>query len=295
MINLRKMTIKEINEKPFLINQINDLYGTVEASFFEYTYNDEVRWLYSYGQHCTIVAINGKYIDYASFMVDDDYNLTYMEYDDFCVYHQGDEGLVVLDEGSNVSESLSMLRRKTMNDSEQDGVIIHKSINNKTYEQMVVAYLCVYRDQEYYFPFNFEKPFFVAFLKGRKKEKYLLYETDSDYFSYDVITIKEFGLLDVLRNGSFTLQKEESIRRYFKVRYENKVGDCVLLMPFSRPMKIEELDKLIESKGFKREVGKNTLDYYNGLIKEKDEFYALVEAIKEHDKAIDKRIEKKLN
>lgn len=33
MIKLRKMTVEEVNNKPFLINQIDDLYHYVEDSF----------------------------------------------------------------------------------------------------------------------------------------------------------------------------------------------------------------------------------------------------------------------
>ena len=47
MIKLRKMTVEEVNNKPFLINQIYDLYHYVEDSFFEYVYKGEVRWLYT--------------------------------------------------------------------------------------------------------------------------------------------------------------------------------------------------------------------------------------------------------
>ncbi len=292
MIELRKMASEEINNKPFLINHIYDLYSHVEDSFFEYTYNGETRWVYSYGKNCMIIAIDGEYIAYATFMIDDDYNLTFMEFDNFSVYRHNDGSLVLLNDGSNVSEALEMHKRGDLKENELNGIIIHRQINNKTHEEMAVAYLCVYRDSKYFFPFNFKKPFFVAFMKGKKKQKYLLYETGTDYYSYDIITLKEFGLMDFLKEGSFTLQKEDPIRRYFKVKCENKVGKCTLLYPFSHPYKIDEIDALIHNKGFTRKVSENTLGYYNGMYPERDEFYALVEAIKVYDKKIEDDIKK---
>lgn len=287
MITLRKMTTDEINEKPFLINQINDIYHRVDNSFFEYTYEGETRWLYSCGQHCTILAIDGEYIAYASFMLDDEYNLIFMEFDDFDVYRHIDGRLMVSGEKSNTADALSMMKRETLSPDDLNGIIMHQQINKSTGEEMVVAYLCAYRDSKIYFPFNFKKPFFIAFLKGNKKTKYLLYETTTEYYSYDIITIKEFGLIEFLKNGSYTLQKDDTIQRYFKTKHENRYGDCILLYPFSHPFKIGEMDEIIESKGFTRNVNSNVIGYFNGSFKEKDEFYALVDAIKIYDANID--------
>lgn len=287
MINIRKMSIDEIKQKPFLISQIYDLYSTVDDAFFEYSYNGEDRWLYSCGQTLTIIALEGEYIAYSTFKVDDDYNLVYMEYDGFDVYRHTDGSLVVSDEGSNVSEALSMLKRGNVEDGELNGIIMHHQINKKSGEDMVVAYLTPYRESKIFYPFNFKKPFFVCFIKGNKKKKYLIYETDSDYFSYDIITIKEFGLREVLMNGSYTLQRGDSIIRYFKVKHENSVGSSILLMPFSHPYKLEEIDNLIKEKGFTREVGENTLGYFNGEYPERDEVFELIDAIKRYDNGID--------
>lgn len=111
MIKLRKMTVEEVNNKPFLINQIYDLYHYVEDSFFEYVYKGEVRWLYTTGSACTILAIDGIYIAYATFVLDEDYSISYMEFDDFVVYKNKDGSLVLLNEDSKVSESLDLYNR----------------------------------------------------------------------------------------------------------------------------------------------------------------------------------------
>lgn len=293
MIALRKMSIEEINNKPFLINHIDDLYHDVTNSFFEYVYNGEVRWLYSNGYTCTIIALDGEYISYASFVVDEDYNLTYMEFDDFEVYKHVDGNLVLTTKDKNVSESLAMFKRENASPSEQDGIIMHRQINNKTHEEMVIGYLCNYRSDPYYYAFNFDVPFYISFLKGKREKKYLIYETTPDYYSYDVITLREFGPIELLLNNSFNLQREENIRRYFKVKHESKRGVCTLLVPLSHPYKIEELDSMISKKGFKRAVSKNTIDYYNNSFPEKEEFHQLTKTIKEYDNSIDERMKKK--
>lgn len=294
MIKLRKMTVEEVNNKPFLINQIDDLYHYVEDSFFEYVYKGEVRWLYTTDSTCTILAIDGIYIAYATFVLDEDYSISYMEFDDFDVYKHKDGSLVLLNEDSKVSESLDLFNRGEIEEGEQNGIILYRQINNATNEEMIIGYLCNYREPARYFPFNFSKPFFIAFAKGNKYKKFLLYETDLDYFSYDIITIKEFGILEVLKNGAFSLQKDESIQRYFSVKYEDKKGNCCLLMPLSHPYKIEEIDKIIEEKGFTRKVSQNVLDYYNEVFPEKEEFFSLANAIAEYGESLSEIIKKEL-
>ena len=57
-------------------------------------------------------------------------------------------------------------------------------------------------------------------------------------------------------------------------------------MPLSHPYKIEEIDKIIEDKGFNRKVSQNVLDYYNEVFPEKEEFFSLAKAIAEYDESL---------
>lgn len=65
-------------------------------------------------------------------------------------------------------------------------------------------------------------------------------------------------------------------------------------MPLSHPYKIEEIDKIIEDKGFNRKVSQNVLDYYNEVFPEKEEFFSLAKAIAEYDESLSEIIKKEL-
>ena len=65
-------------------------------------------------------------------------------------------------------------------------------------------------------------------------------------------------------------------------------------MPLSHPYKIEEIDKIIEEKGFTRKVSQNVLDYYNEVFPEKEEFFSLANAIAEYDESLSEIIKKEL-
>lgn len=295
MVKLEKLNREEVNSKPFLINQIFDLYGGVPGEFYSYKYQGEDRWLYRDGLYATILGIEGEYIVYTSFMINEDYELSYMEFDDFYAALNDSGEMLLWKEGSKIAESVRLQKRaESACFNDLDGLITHHQVNTQTGEDMLVSYKSVYRSNPQYFQSAFSRPFMVCFIRNGKVEKYLQYTTSTDYLSYDIITIKEFGLMEFLQNGSYALQQDRSITRYFKVKAQKEDGTCVILYPLSRAYTPEEMDKMIEERGFTRKVDDDVIDYYNGNYLEVAEYQELAVAMNEYDKSIsgDKKLGK---
>ncbi len=285
MIKLEKLSLEEISEKVCYVEQLMELYeNDLSGEFYKYTYNGEERWLYCLNGYCTILSNDGEYILYTSFYVDrGDYSLIYMEFDKF---NAGvDNGEILLwREGDNISESLRTLDRSAMENNEgYSGLVIHHQKNVETGEDLLVSYQNQYREDGRIFSCNLQRPFVICFVDGKKITKYLNYRTNRDYLTYDMITIKEYGLSEFLKQGSYALQKEYEIRRYFKIRYQMSDGTCILGVPFSKCMTEEEMKKMIEDKGFRLEVPQYVIDYYNGEYEECNEYKELAEALKQFD------------
>ena len=284
MVNLRKLSIDEINNNQFLTNQIFDLYGEVSGKFFSYDYDGEERWLYRDDLYCTILSREGEYVLYTSFMIDEEYNLFYMDFDDFCVSRSKDGQMLLWQEGSSIAESLT-LQKRAVKDSvnDLDGLITHYQVNSDTGEDLLISYKTLYKKNAEFFQSNFLNPFSFSFINNGKLEQYLQFTTNMNYISYDLITIREYGLAQFLQNGSYALQKDKSITRYFKIRGQKSDGMCLLYYPFFKGHTLEEMDLLIEQKGFSRSVNDNMLDYYNGNYLEYSEYNDLASAIKNYD------------
>lgn len=288
MIKLEKLTPEEVNSKSFLVEQIYDLYGGVPGEFYSYKYENEDRWLYRDGLYCTILGIDGEYIIYTSFMIDEDYDVSYMEFDDFAVAKNKNGEKLLYREGDSIAESITMQKRSEGScDNDLDGLITHHLINTKSGEEALVTYKALYRDNPDYYQSLFRRPFIISFINKGKVEQYMQYMTSPDYISYDVITIKEFGLFEFLQNGSCALQQDRSITRYFKIKKQLKDGTCVLLYPLSKAYTEEDMKSMLEVKGFKSNVDDYVLDYYNGRYLECLEYKDLAEALKEYDKTYD--------
>ncbi len=283
MVNLEKMNVEELNNNQFLTNQIMDLYGEVSGDFFSYCYNGEERWLYRDDLYCTILGLDGEYVLYTSFMIDEEYNLFYMDFDDFIVSRSRNGEMLLWQEGSPIAESLAMQKRsKRASINDLDGLITHYQVNFATKEELIIAYKTLYKEKQEFFQSNFLKPLAFSFINDGKVEQYLEFTTNIDNLSYDLITIREYGLTQFLQNGSYALQKDKSITRYFKIRGQKSDGTCLLFYPFFKGYTLEEMDALITQKGFKRDVCDNMLDYYNGNYLECDEYKELALAIKNY-------------
>lgn len=297
MIELKKMSREEVNSKPFLINQIFDLYGGVPGEFYSYQYVGEDRWLYRDDLYCTILGIEGEYIVYTSFMLDEDYDVCYMEFDEFSVAKNKNGEKLLYREEASIAESLTMQKRNDgASNNDLDGLITHHLINTNSGEELLITYKALYRENPDYYQSLFYRPFIFSFINKGKVEQYMQYTTSTDYLSYDIITIKEFGLAEFLQNGSYALQKDRNITRYFKIKAQLSDGRCVLLYPLSKAFKEEDMNKKLEEKGFSRRVNDCVLDYYNGAYLECAEYKDLAEALQSYDKAqlSDKKLVKKV-
>lgn len=283
MIMLEKLSREEVNQNPFLTNQIFDLYGGVPGEFYYYKYQEKERWLYRDGFYFTILGIEGEYIVYTSFMMNEDYELSYMEFDNFSAALSSNGEMLLWKEGSPIAESL-ILQKRNKSENDLDGLLTLHQVNCNTKEEVLVSYKTCFRESASFYPGEFRNPVLICFKKEDKLERYLQFTTSLDYWSYDFLTIKEFGLNAFLQNGSYALQKERSITRYFKIKRQKADGTCILLYPFSKGYTLEEMDKMLEKKGFTRKMEEYLLDYYNRKCSEYDEYQELAKSLKEYDK-----------
>ena len=89
---------------------------------------------------------------------------------------------------------------------------------------------------------------------------------------YTAIVMNEQGILNTLINGTYRLEREDSLRRFAKARWMWN-GRYKDFWPFCRLYKAEELYKLVTDQGFRIDVPDEMLHVYN------EEDYT-VEAIK---------------
>ena len=118
----------------------------------------------------------------------------------------------------------------------------------------------------------------------KNNHHYELISFSDGMIGYKMIAISEYGLYDVLMNGSYNLLKDDTVNRYIKTFYVTEEGRPLEMMwPFCKFIKEEDILKEIESYGFGVKVPELLIDLYNG----KDKDVILIEdLIKLMDKVI---------
>ena len=284
MLKLERMTIDEINSKPFLINHILDLYDEIDGEYFKYQFNGTERYLYRSNENYTIMVTEEEYLLYTEFCLNDDYVPNYIDMVEFCASYMNGQ-LWTWQKDSEIIENIEVVERPAeLNVDGYSGIIKYSQIDLQTNNKIVISYRNQYREDQKIFSCNLSSPFVFLFIDEKSKlDGYMLFQTDYERFSYDLLTIKEYGLSAFLENGAYNLQKERTIERYFKIKGRLPDGTCLLMVPFARQFTKEEMFDYVVEKGFKKDVPDYLIDFHNKNYEECNEILELAEAMKKFD------------
>lgn len=115
---------------------------------------------------------------------------------------------------------------------------------------------------------------------GPNIKYYTKYEFGNGMLGYVLSTIKDYGFVKTMRNGSYDLQKSDRIVRYVKSAYLCKDGSYCDLWPFAMQKTTDEINKVIEEYGFKNQIPDILMNVYNDYDQVSCELHDLIEQIK---------------
>lgn len=287
MVELRKMSLDEVKKYPAIVDQVISMYGEITDDFYEYEFNDMKKILYRADSYFSILCMEGEYVLCSSFCLDEDYNLAYMEFGEFCASKSEDVD-VIWEVGSGIVQKLYNNKRTegTIN-GPFDGLVSYSQINEAANEGLVITYEVCYRENKKLHSGIMREPFLYSYVRGNKITNYTSLKADKDLLAYDIITIKEYGLRRYLDEGAYSLQKENMINRYFRVWFRFSDGTPITLYPLSRPYTNIEMRTMLQERGFKVDIPEYLLDYYNGEYEEQGEYAELAVAVQNYDKNVE--------
>lgn len=276
---LKACSLDEIKDSENYVDIIKENFGNLGGDFYKYNYLEKERIFYCDGLYCIIFNHDGEYLNYGILVMDENYNLDYASLDEFN-FSLKDGHLMTWD--SSVYETIDFYKKEDSVGDDYDSSIIYIQINSLTGEELVMAY--EWNDRGAYnrlYTSSLKEPYSLAFLQNKKLQKYVLVKAEQGLLAYDVMTIKDYGMTEFLKNGSYSLNKEKEIGRYYKVKGSLKNGKPIILYPFSKQYDALEMKTMIKDKGFKEEVPEYLIDFYNGNYEECEEYKEVINAIKD--------------
>ena len=242
---------------------------------------------------------NGRELEISNYLIDSNYEISCMALGNN--EYRFSDGVLLSCRDGKMEESLTLVN--DMNDEDPYmGQVIYTQYNPETDTECELRFdhRCLLPDGKYERIFvqrlsSFDyvsideqakkKPFEKGFL-GKKHKYFAGFSVDNDTYDYDILAIKEFGLLSYLHRGSVSLLNTDTIKRFTKGWYLTKEGNFKCMWPLGRSYTEEYVSELIERYHFSKTIPSDLIEVYNGDNKMYQYVSALLQEIKkiEEDK-----------
>ncbi len=290
MISISELKPIEIPFYRNIFNQINDFYGSFEGIYYKVTVNGD-----TYILHRTDNCFNlfdTKTGKREIFTIDSEYNIQGLILDGMSFRYLGGD-LIARDIKSGISSNLTLFKRVNGKDIDgYSGLAIYSQYDEKKDMRVIYTYQHMYNQDERIYDMHLQKPFTIfiednvtkagsgevkpqseSFIKGD-------YDLRDEPIGFSLATIKDFGLIPFMKNGSYSLQKQDKITRYYKILGQHKDNSAITLFPLCRQYKIEELNERVKQLGFGTEVPELLLNIYNRDERRLNRFVEIINEIK---------------
>ena len=275
MISIKELRTIDIPFYGEIFNIVKDLFDTYAGTYYKLDIDGKEYILHRLEQYFTLFTKEGKVYDAQSFTVDEDYNIIGLAIDNKIFYYV-DGHLVSKDKDNGIIESISLVKRNNGEDYDgYDGFVQHVQYDAKSDLRFIQTYQHMYNPGERIYDMHLKNPFSIVIEEHASKTdigeakskstKYIKCEYDlrEDPVGFGIATIKDYGLSKFLSNGSYSLQKQDTIVRYYKILRVLNNGGAVTLYPLCRQYRKEDIYEAIDKYGFSKTVSELLLDVYN--------------------------------
>lgn len=298
MVTIKEMSELEIPKYSPVFQCVYDLFGDYTGIFWKIEVNQQEKILQRLDDLCVLYTLDeDKTISYEMFTIDEAYKVHDAGFDDYEM-HMLDDVITIQERDSSVLQSLTFTKRSDGLDNDGfDGILAHVQYNQEKDICVMVMYQQMYNSMDKIYSFHVDKPpFQISIERGVvKKQKagrsakptcYIRGEYDyrENHGYYNLATIKDYGLASFLEKGSYALQKEDTIARYYRILYTTKDKQAFTGFPFCKQYSLEDFASFFQENGFKMTIPSCLLDLYNGTNDELNAYQEIADFIGEYEK-----------
>lgn len=180
-------------------------------------------------------------------------------------YFLQDKEVYLIDYSKRSVCNLGIFRRDS-NDFDGYNSLIHYEQCNLLNDDRVILYFRQMYGEEgkRIYSCHLDKPYIISFVGKDKQKSYIVdsYSVDDNLLSYNISAIKEYGIREFLKKGSFALHGTREIFRYSKIVWITP-RNLAITLPLAREYSLDNMKKVINDVGFKLEVPDRLVDMYN--------------------------------
>ncbi len=304
MAKIIRCTDEVIDKIPNIMGHVYEYFGEKELIIYAVLDDKDLSFIVCDHYNCLYIKSSYNNYEIIPFQLKEDKSLGMIKLGPNRFYYS-DEGITYMIDESKKEHTIGA-KQFTREDSDgYDGYVYYVQYNPDNDTMCDIRYQQMYRlvdGQPHIYDFHTKKKDVIAIdeqysKKGADKQGilpriskyYTKYEFNQDELGYTISAIKDYGLMNVILNGAYNLQKTDRVVRYVKTLFVNKDGNYADFWPFSRQITPEDLDEIIKSYGFETNIPPAYLDFYNGNIPVVRELQSLISEIIELEHSEDNR------
>lgn len=261
MIKVKEMSELEMHKYGVIFQCVFDLFNDFEGVYFKIEVNGQEKILQRKDNLCVLYTLEDeKTVSYEMFSLDEEYNVSQAGFDDYELTMYGDL-FTVQERNSSIVQSLKLYKRTDGVDNDgYDGLIIFVQYDIKKKTRITLTYQQIFdKENSIYYYAKERMPLQVVIEYG---------VFVNDEVGYTLTAMNEYGLLNVLKNGSYNLLREDRTVRYVKSLFIDFKGNYRDAWPFTNLLKAEEIESLIKKYKFNTRIPDFIISLYNGENKD---------------------------
>ena len=297
MLTFRTMDEDDVSKFKDMVPLCLNLNIDFNGVFSMYKYQDQDRCLYyDEGYGIIFSLVNGKLV-HRAFSLGANFEIQGAQFDGW--YYEYDNDIdTIVDTNTGIRSSLIHYQRRNgeVDRDKINGVVAFVQYNPRKDKRVTISYQQYKGDDTkkgYVYESTFNKDPFAITFEGHVllKEKFHLPRIYKRYIRvdgrygesmYDILTIHDYGLISFLKEGSYSLQKSNSISRYYRIIKDNFRGYTITTYPFGIQHSVEDMKTRLSKDGFSIEPSEKLIDIFNcSPGPEYDEFIEIAQSLKE--------------
>jgi hypothetical protein len=296
MLTFRFMDEDDVKKFERMIPLCLDLNLDFNGTFSMYKYKDQDRCLYYDEGYGLIFSLDGKNVIHRAFSLGKNFEIEGAQFDGWFYEYANDIDTVV-DNNTGIRSSLIHYQRQNgeVDRDKINGVVAFVQYNPRKDKRVTISYQQYKGDDSkkgYVFESTFNKdPFAIAYERNvllkeklhlpRMYKRYIRVDGRYGEAMFDILTIHDYGLIPFLREGSYNLQKSNSISRYYRIINDNFRGYTITTYPIGIQHSVEDMKNRLSKDGFSIEPSKKLIDLFNCVYgPEFDEFMEVAQSLK---------------
>lgn len=256
--------------------------------YYEVIYDGKIRYLNRNGMDFVLYTFIDEEVEYEIFSLDENYQVESI----FLEHHRAvleKNSFWFMDKNNNPSRLQVLERPDGVDMNGYNGILSYTQCNTKRNESFTMNFSYSYNknNTNKIFPMNYSVPLVLLFKQKKHTKSYILSKIEIGNYVYEVIALKEYGLKKYLQNGSYVLEKEDTLYRYtrdFGKQFEN----TSLIRNY---YKLEDLLEKAKEKGYNTSIPEEIISFYNDFNMDNiSDYCTIANAFKEIDNMVEPAI-----